>query len=306
MDQHRNAQRAPRGRTGMLKRFATIAATAVLTLGLASAAMAQDATADRGGGARSGRRSVLVGGQERRRRRRRRSWASRSSTTRRRPSTWCEMAQLIDAAVASKPDGLVVSIPDADALGDSIKNAVAAGIPVISINSGTDVREELGVAGPCRPDRVRGRRGRRREDEGGRRHQGGLRQPGGRQRRARRALRGLRQGARRRRPGGRRSPWTRPRSRAPSRRQFAAQLRHRRRAGARARRRPSRRSPRSRSSACWARSRSAPSTCRRACWRRSPTARWCSPSTSSSTCRATCRSCCSTSTSKYGMMPAGT
>ena len=28
------------------------------------------------------------------------------------------MAQLIDAAVASKPDGLVVSIPDADALGD--------------------------------------------------------------------------------------------------------------------------------------------------------------------------------------------
>ena len=30
------------------------------------------------------------------------------------------MAQLIDAAVASKPDGLVVSIPDADALGDSI------------------------------------------------------------------------------------------------------------------------------------------------------------------------------------------
>jgi simple sugar transport system substrate-binding protein len=46
------------------------------------------------------------------------------------------MAQLIDAAVASKPDGLVVSIPDADALGDSIKAAVAAGIPVISMDSG--------------------------------------------------------------------------------------------------------------------------------------------------------------------------
>src|ERR1700736_3952099 len=39
------------------------------------------------------------------------------------------MSQLIDAAVASRPDGLVVSIPDADALGKSIKAAVAAKIP---------------------------------------------------------------------------------------------------------------------------------------------------------------------------------
>jgi simple sugar transport system substrate-binding protein len=57
-----------------------------------------------------------------------------------------QMAQLIDAAVASQPDGLVVSVPDAEALGDSIRNAVASGIPVISMNSGSDVREELGVA----------------------------------------------------------------------------------------------------------------------------------------------------------------
>jgi simple sugar transport system substrate-binding protein len=55
------------------------------------------------------------------------------------------MAQLIDAAVASEPDGLVVSIPDADALGDSIRAAVAAGIPVISMNSGSDVAAELGI-----------------------------------------------------------------------------------------------------------------------------------------------------------------
>src|SRR4051812_17366084 len=55
------------------------------------------------------------------------------------------MSQLIDAAVASNPDGLVVSIPDADALGDSIKAAVAAGIPVISINSGSDVAAEFGL-----------------------------------------------------------------------------------------------------------------------------------------------------------------
>jgi simple sugar transport system substrate-binding protein len=55
------------------------------------------------------------------------------------------MAQLIDAAVASNPDALVVSIPDADALGPSIEAAVAAGIPVMSINSGSDVAEALGV-----------------------------------------------------------------------------------------------------------------------------------------------------------------
>jgi simple sugar transport system substrate-binding protein len=55
------------------------------------------------------------------------------------------MSQLIDAAVASKPDGLVVSIPDADALGPSIKKAVAAGIPVISMNSGSDVAKSLGL-----------------------------------------------------------------------------------------------------------------------------------------------------------------
>jgi simple sugar transport system substrate-binding protein len=55
------------------------------------------------------------------------------------------MSQLIDAAVASQPDGLIVSIPDADALGPSIEAAVSAGIPVISINSGSDVFADLGV-----------------------------------------------------------------------------------------------------------------------------------------------------------------
>ncbi|OUD08088.1 LacI family transcriptional regulator [Marivivens niveibacter] len=55
------------------------------------------------------------------------------------------MSQLIDAAVNQEPDGLVVSIPDADALGPSIERAVAAGIPVISMNSGSDVAKELGA-----------------------------------------------------------------------------------------------------------------------------------------------------------------
>lgn len=55
------------------------------------------------------------------------------------------MSQLIDAAVAQKPDGIVVSIPDGDALGPSIQKAVAAGIPVISMNSGSDVSKSLGA-----------------------------------------------------------------------------------------------------------------------------------------------------------------
>ena len=56
-----------------------------------------------------------------------------------------EMSQLIDAAVASNPDGIVVSIPDADALTPSIQGALDAGIPVISINSGSDTAAELGL-----------------------------------------------------------------------------------------------------------------------------------------------------------------
>ncbi len=56
-----------------------------------------------------------------------------------------EMAQMIEAAVASEPDGLVVTIPDPDALGAAIEAAVDAGIPVISMNSGSDVFAEFGV-----------------------------------------------------------------------------------------------------------------------------------------------------------------
>ncbi|MFQ3646273.1 MAG: sugar ABC transporter substrate-binding protein [Anaerolineae bacterium] len=55
------------------------------------------------------------------------------------------MSQLIEAAIATEPDGLVVSVPDPDALGPAIRTAVQAGIPVISINSGSDVADELGV-----------------------------------------------------------------------------------------------------------------------------------------------------------------
>ena len=63
------------------------------------------------------------------------------------PSTFdmVTMSQLIDAAVASRPDGLVVSVPDPDALGAAIRAAVEVGIPVITINSGGDASASLGA-----------------------------------------------------------------------------------------------------------------------------------------------------------------
>lgn len=57
-----------------------------------------------------------------------------------------EHARLIEAAVATKPDGLVVSIPDIDALKGAIKGALDAGIPVINIDSGEKQGESIGVA----------------------------------------------------------------------------------------------------------------------------------------------------------------
>lgn len=55
------------------------------------------------------------------------------------------MAALIDAAVDRGVDGLVISLPDADALGASVQRAVAAGIPVITMNSGSDEAHLLGA-----------------------------------------------------------------------------------------------------------------------------------------------------------------
>lgn len=55
------------------------------------------------------------------------------------------MSQLIDDAVASKPDGLVVSIPDCTGLTPAIKRAQLVGIPVISINSGSNCASKLGL-----------------------------------------------------------------------------------------------------------------------------------------------------------------
>jgi simple sugar transport system substrate-binding protein len=56
-----------------------------------------------------------------------------------------KMASMVTAAAKEAPDGLVVSIPNADALAAPIRAAVDAGIPVISINSGFDVGRSLGA-----------------------------------------------------------------------------------------------------------------------------------------------------------------
>jgi simple sugar transport system substrate-binding protein len=47
-----------------------------------------------------------------------------------------QVAALIDQAVASKPDGLAVTIPDLDLLRAPIQRALDAGIPVVAYNSG--------------------------------------------------------------------------------------------------------------------------------------------------------------------------
>jgi len=63
------------------------------------------------------------------------------------PEVWdvVQMSQMIDAAVASKPDGLVVSIPDAAALKKSITSAKDAGIPVVVVDTGEEQIKEWGL-----------------------------------------------------------------------------------------------------------------------------------------------------------------
>ncbi len=56
-----------------------------------------------------------------------------------------EQARLMEAAVASKPDGIAVSIADADAMRKSVQAALAANIPVVVVDSGELTGEEMGT-----------------------------------------------------------------------------------------------------------------------------------------------------------------
>jgi simple sugar transport system substrate-binding protein len=56
-----------------------------------------------------------------------------------------KQSQLIDSAVSDKVDGIVVSMANPDGLEDSVKKAVSAGVPVVTINSGVDQFKAFGA-----------------------------------------------------------------------------------------------------------------------------------------------------------------
>ncbi|MDR8410091.1 sugar ABC transporter substrate-binding protein [Nonomuraea sp. 3-1Str] len=56
-----------------------------------------------------------------------------------------KQSQLIDQAVSQKVNGLVVSMANPDALKEAVGRAVAAGIPVVTINSGADSSKAFGA-----------------------------------------------------------------------------------------------------------------------------------------------------------------
>jgi simple sugar transport system substrate-binding protein len=56
-----------------------------------------------------------------------------------------EMAQIIEASIAQKPAGMIISILDPEVIGPAIKAAVDAGIPVVSINSGDKFAKQYGA-----------------------------------------------------------------------------------------------------------------------------------------------------------------
>lgn len=53
-----------------------------------------------------------------------------------------DMARIVEQTVASNPDGIIVSIADFDVLKGPIQDAVRRGIPVITINSGTQEQSQ--------------------------------------------------------------------------------------------------------------------------------------------------------------------
>ena len=68
-----------------------------------------------------------------------------------------DMAKLIEAGAATQPDGLIVSLPDPEALGGAIKAAANSGIPVITINSGLESSKAVGaIMHVGQPERLAG------------------------------------------------------------------------------------------------------------------------------------------------------
>jgi simple sugar transport system substrate-binding protein len=63
------------------------------------------------------------------------------------PDTYdlARMRRLIDEAISARLDGLIVSLPEVQTLRAPIRRAARAGIPVVSINSGSDRFRDLGI-----------------------------------------------------------------------------------------------------------------------------------------------------------------
>jgi simple sugar transport system substrate-binding protein len=79
-----------------------------------------------------------------------------------------KQAQLIDASVTEKVDGIAVSAPNPDALRDPLKKAAGAGIPIITLNSGQADSADLGAITHVGQDEaIAGEAGGRRLAEGG-------------------------------------------------------------------------------------------------------------------------------------------
>lgn len=56
-----------------------------------------------------------------------------------------KQAQLVQAAIDQKVDGIIVTLAKPDAMKDVVGKAVRAGIPVVSINSGAEVSKQFGA-----------------------------------------------------------------------------------------------------------------------------------------------------------------
>jgi simple sugar transport system substrate-binding protein len=56
-----------------------------------------------------------------------------------------QQAQLVDAAVDKKVDGIIVTLAKPEAMKAAVERAVKAGIPVITVNSGSEVSKEFGA-----------------------------------------------------------------------------------------------------------------------------------------------------------------
>ena len=79
-----------------------------------------------------------------------------------------DMAKLVEAAAATNPDGIIVSLPDPEALGGAIRAAADSGIPIVTMNSGLESSKKVGALMHVgQPERLAGEKaGERAQSEG--------------------------------------------------------------------------------------------------------------------------------------------